>query len=530
MSLVNSAQNLLAEKSLLEAARAQVSRNRYRNRLKSALYDGTAKVRNLEIAVPPSLANIGVVSDWPKTVVDIRHERLQFQGWADDGRLGMDDVFTESKAALAVSESTLDAMTCGVAFLSVDQLDRDESPVMSAAHPSNATVLWDPLRGRPVAGYRRTETSWNEGTYWEFLYLPGETVVYEHRWSRSRVIGRLRIPGQMIAMSRMRNRLSPNKWQGRSEITPAVTYYTHAAVRTMLGMEINREYYIMPKRWALNADMELFGLDEDSTAEEKKEARMRAAADQMLMFPPPEPGDPEVKVGEFATAPPTPFMEQLKVYSQKLSGATGIPAAYLGFETANLPSGDSLRAWQERLVRSVENMQELANPDLTNIGMLLYSMFESGGGLASEIDRRAFLGVDPQWRDASSPTKAADADASTKMIGAGVLPGSSRVARERAGLSPSEIRRLEADERRASYRTMVAQAAAGQPAEISSGAPETDYSQVKAQADALGALIRAGVDPEGAADRVGLSGIEFTGVVPVSLRQPESRDSSLEEA
>ncbi|MDO5374065.1 MAG: hypothetical protein Q4F10_11475 [Corynebacterium glutamicum] len=529
MSLVNSAQNLLAEKSLLEAARAQVSRNRYRNRLKSALYDGTARVRNLEIAVPPQLADIGVVSDWPKTAVDIRHERLQFQGWTDDGRLGMDDVFVESKAGLAVSESTLDAMTCGVAFLSVDQLSRNESPVVSAAHPSASTILWDTMRNRPAAGYRRTDTQF-DGSYWEFLYLPGETVVYQSQWGRSAVIGRLPIPGGLIAMSRMRNRLSPKKWQGRSEITPAVTYFTHAAVRTMLGMEINREYYIMPKRWALNADMELFGLDEDSSPEEKKEARLKAAADQMLMFPPPEQGDPEVKVGEFATAPPTPFMEQLKVYSQMLSSATGIPAAYLGFETANLPSGDSLRAWQERLVRSVENMQELANPDLMNMGMLLYSMFEADGGLVSEIDRRAFVGVDPQWRDASSPTKAADADASTKMIGAGVLPGSSRVARERAGLSPSEIRRLEADERRSSYRSMVAQAAAGQLAEVSSGAPETDYSQVKAQADALGALIRAGVDPEGAADRVGLSGIEFTGAVPVSLRQPENKAADLEEA
>ncbi|MEN1976985.1 hypothetical protein, partial [Cellulomonas olei] len=46
-------------------------------------------------------------------------------------------------------------------------------------------------------------------------------------------------------------------------------------------------------------------------------------------------------------------------------------------------------------------------------------------------------------------------------------------------------------------------------------------AELKAQADALGALIRAGVDQAAAAERVGLSGIKFSGRVPVSLRERE---------
>jgi len=60
--------------------------------------------------------------------------------------------------------------------------------------------------------------------------------------------------------------------------------------------------------------------------------------------------------------------------------------------------------------------------------------------------------------------------------------------------------------------------------------PTADASAIKAQADALGALVRAGVAPEDAARRVGLEGIEFTGAVPVSLRQPEALAGQLEEA
>mgnify|MGYP003585359838 CR=1 FL=1 len=51
---------------------------------------------------------------------------------------------------------------------------------------------------------------------------------------------------------------------------------------------------------------------------------------------------------------------------------------------------------------------------------------------------------------------------------------------------------------------------------------------MKAKADALGSLIRAGVDPDDAARQVGLDGLDFTGAVPVSLRLPQADASSLE--
>lgn len=51
---------------------------------------------------------------------------------------------------------------------------------------------------------------------------------------------------------------------------------------------------------------------------------------------------------------------------------------------------------------------------------------------------------------------------------------------------------------------------------------------MKAAAEALGTLIRAGVDPQDAAERAGLSGIDFTGAIPVSLRVPTTQAQSLE--
>mgnify|MGYP000253268778 CR=1 FL=1 len=42
---------------------------------------------------------------------------------------------------------------------------------------------------------------------------------------------------------------------------------------------------------------------------------------------------------------------------------------------------------------------------------------------------------------------------------------------------------------------------------------------LKQRADALGVMIRAGVEPTVAADLAGLPGIQFTGATPVSLRE-----------
>ncbi|GAA0200669.1 hypothetical protein GCM10009526_24110 [Glutamicibacter creatinolyticus] len=61
--------------------------------------------------------------------------------------------------------------------------------------------------------------------------------------------------------------------------------------------------------------------------------------------------------------------------------------------------------------------------------------------------------------------------------------------------------------------------------------PAGDLSpeDTKRAADALGILIRAGVDPMDAAQRVGLDGMKFTGAVPVALRMPEKDAERLEE-
>lgn len=52
---------------------------------------------------------------------------------------------------------------------------------------------------------------------------------------------------------------------------------------------------------------------------------------------------------------------------------------------------------------------------------------------------------------------------------------------------------------------------------------------MKAKFEALGVAIRSGVDPENAAQLLGLNGVKFTGAMPVSLRLPEKEANALED-
>lgn len=72
-------------------------------------------------------------------------------------------------------------------------------------------------------------------------------------------------------------------------------------------------------------------------------------------------------------------------------------------------------------------------------------------------------------------------------------------------------------------------AATDAPTETDTTDEPDEGTNVRDAADAMGVLIRAGVDPAEAATRVGFTGMKFTGAVPTSLRLPAVDATSLEQ-
>jgi hypothetical protein len=243
----------------------------------------------------------------------------------------------------------------------------------------------------------------------------------------------------------MPNRIRGSRTFGRSEITKAVRYYTEAAERTLLGLEVNREFYNAPQRVGLNVDESMF-VDESGAPV----SQWTSIQGRLWMVPPNDDGMPEPKVVQFDPASPAPYIDQVKGYATLLAAEAGIPAAYLGFQTDNPASADAIRAGEARLVKRAERRQTVFGRSWTEVGRL--ALLVRDGAVPDGFDGS----VSNRWRDASTPTRAAAADEATKLIGSGILPPDSSVTYDRVGLSPAEQRQVAADKRRAAGRAVLA--------------------------------------------------------------------------
>lgn len=138
------------------------------------------------------------------------------------------------------------------------------------------------------------------------------------------------------------------------------------------------------------------------------------------------------------------------------------------------------------------------------------------------------------WTDPQRYSMAERYDAAAKAVAAGV-PWR-QVMSQVLGFSPQEIARMESE--RAADAVLLAAvgptpAQAGLEAAPTPAAPggkqPMTIADVKAAADAMGVLIRSGASAESAAEQVGLSGLQFTGAVPTTLRLPTAEADDLEQ-
>lgn len=428
---------------------------RVKNALKSDLYESKRNAEDLGIAIPTGMDHlINAVIGWPGTVVDVLEERLDFQGWTGAGDLNLGDVFDDNHLAVESGRGHLDSLIYGCGFETVGRGDvsvGEPQILVSVESTESCTVEWDYRLRRAKSGLSQTRD--DKGVVqMETLYLPNETIRFERVRGELVVVDRDRHGLGRVPVVRTLNRDRASDVNGRSEITRAVEYYTYAALRTLTGLEVNREFYTSPKWAALNADPEVFGMSEDESAAENRKAGFSATQGRLNVIPPQvdENGEPvEVKLHEFRPAPPTPYIDQVKLYSQLLAAESGLPAPYLGFVTDNPASADSIRQQEYRLVKRAERRQTsfgLAWREVAYLALLLRD---------GSVDPEAFRQVGVKWRDASTPTRAAAADEATKLIAAQVLPADSSVTYDRIGLSQQEQDQLERERQRSSVTDLI---------------------------------------------------------------------------
>lgn len=388
-----------------------------------AYYEGSQRLDRLGIAVPPELATLRTVVNWPRLVVEALEERCDLKSFirpgdptADAGlREGWDANNLDSEFHLAF----IDMLVNGRGFLSVGTNEDDgEHPLIAVESPKETAVDVDP-RTRMVrsalklygaddlglgdagrlAGTPRNAT----------LMLPNETIWLERdpvsvEWvdvDRDRHnIGR-------VPMFPFFNRRRSGRWHGVSEISDAISL-TDAAARALTNLQVAAETHSVPQRYVLGVSKGDF-LGADGKPLPAWQAYFTSIwANQSS----------DAKVGQFASSDLKNFHDTVEHYAGLLAGLYGLPIRYFGQNSANPPSADGIRADESRLIKRAERKMSYVGDQLGRV-MATYERFRTG-----EWPGSGDL-IKVEWFDAATPTEAAKADKILKLNG-----GASVLSRE----------------------------------------------------------------------------------------------------
>ena len=418
--------------------------------LRGYYYDGMQKMQDLGISIPPQLKGLRTVVGWPGIGIDALVNRCIVEGFRYPGATDVDDeLMSIWQANNLDSESAmahLDALIYGRAYGIVGTGDDSTSgePLVTFESPLNMIAMFDArLRRVSSALQLYLDTDFTSDMYGHevaALYLPDKTV---HMARQSSKVSGVGTSWEMfdrddhglgfVPVARLANRQRLGNRDGQSEIRASWMNTVDSACRTLLGMEVGREFHIAPRRYALGVTEEAFQ-NADGTAKSAWDAYLN----KVWMLERDENGELP-QLGEFAGSDPSGYTKILDTYSSIMCGEMGIPAHMLGMHPDGNPaSADAIRSGYEELT-SRSRMKQVGfsdgHEDLMRIGLIV-----KHGSLPDNAHR-----IESDWRNPAPETPAGTADAITKQIQAGAVPATSDVTLKRLGYSAVERQRLEVD-------------------------------------------------------------------------------------
>lgn len=429
-----------AERDALGLLVRQLAAHAPGNEMRSLYYNGKQSLQRaglLGMAIPGELAKLETALGWPAKAVTTLEHRLNLQGFVmPDGQgrdEGLDDIWRGNRMDAEASMAHTASLIHGTAFVTVSAGDTaagEPAVVIAARSAREATALWS-RRSREITAGLTVNASDGAAPVSATLWLPDRAVTLTQDGSGvavRRVAHRLgRVPMVMLPF-----RPHLEREFGVPRITGAVMGLTDAAVRTVLRMEATAEFFSFPQRYGLGVAAEDFS----DTFKTYLNRFLALGRDDSGELP---------QLGTFASSSPQPHIDQLRALASMFSGETSIPLNYLGIVHDNPSSADAIRAAEADLITVVERAQTVYGAAWRQVMMLAQQVRDGGP------DPR-MVRAQPQWRDAATPTKAANAQAVMALVSAGVLPAMSEVTWRLLGYDEATIIELSAGAARSHAR------------------------------------------------------------------------------
>jgi hypothetical protein len=421
----------------------QLNAKTTRNVLRASYYDGKRAIRQVGTVIPPVYYKLALVLGWSAKAVDILARRCNLDGfvWPDGDLegLGYDDLAESNLLTGEVSSALVSSLIHGVAFLVNTRGGSDEpGSLLHVRDALSATGEWNPRRRR-LDNLLSVLNRDDQSKVTEFaLYLDGVTVTARKdlgKWEVDRQEHPWGVPAEAFVYKPRVGRPF-----GSSRISRPVMSLHDQALRTVIRMEGHADVYSFPELFLLGADEGVFK-NADGTAK----AAWQVMLGRIKGIPDDEDAtNPRADVKQFSASSPEPHIAQLKQQAQLFSGETSIPLTSLGVsDMSNPTSADSYIASREDLIAEAEGATDDWAAPLRRWVLR---------GLAIQNDLSAvpdeWRSVEPKWRSPLYLSRAAQADAGAKQLGAVPWLAETSVGLELLGLDEQQVRRAMAEKRR----------------------------------------------------------------------------------
>lgn len=434
-----------AEQNSLDELVMQWRAKRPRNNLRSAFYDMKNSERELMAqTVPDVVRRRRFVLGWSALAVDKLNRRCNLEGFYDAAgndldSLGLTEIMRDNRLVSEVSQAGSSSLIHAVSWLVTTQGDTEAGEpevLINARDASTATGMWD-VRRRALRSFLSLTEFDSDGEPVEMtMYLPNLNVSMTKAGGRWKVERRPHVYGVPVDPLRYKPRVG--RPFGSSRVTRAVMSIHMQALAAMIRADVNGEAYSLPRYVLLGATEQAF-----QNADGSPKSTWQAAWDAVWAIGDDDDAEqPRADVKQFSGQSPEPQNAHLRMLAQMFSGETGIPIGELGIiGDANPTSADALDAGKDDLFATAETTTDDWGPDAASSVTRALEML--GGDLPDNLDVRA------RWRNPRFVSRAAAADAGSKVIDKAPWLAESEVGLELLGLSGDQIRRAMADKRRA---------------------------------------------------------------------------------
>lgn len=416
--------------------------HRPRNVLRERYYRGHVRVKDLGIAMPPSLARkIDPRVDWPHKAVHALADRSVFDGYTaeDDVADELRDVCASSSLRQLYRKAMLCELKHCCAFWTVTA-DEAGRPVVSAYPATAAAALWDDSLKSIKAGLVVSES---KAVTPDGERAPTAVQVY----TADAVIELRRAPGGKWEAvysphSMGRPLMVPMPYQptlerpfGTSRISRSVMSITDDAVRQRARMEVAAESSTLPQIWLLGTYKRV------TDANNRYDASMGAINEITKDVD----GDSPT-VWQSAQLQMAPLTEYLRQLACQMSSVTDVPVSFFGVSSDNPSSSDAIAAQLEPLVIDAKNLNRDNELAMTDTALMSLAVLH-GTDYATERD--AGHGIHPRWMSAAYPSVVSQSDAVLKQVQAVPKLAESDVVLEMLDYSEEQMLRIDSDWRRA---------------------------------------------------------------------------------